>query len=550
MLLGLLLFTACLLLQAHTLWSSLAQHASFPTQRRRMVLPAGAAVLGLLHAAGLFSTSFLLAEGQMVCFLVAAFSLLLLHAALMAMLQQSSAEVNVQAHSGSCFNGSASACNKLFLAKTVASGANGPSQKDSFDGRSSTPGCSVSTIGCGRSPRGGRSHVQQMRWNRHCSHAVVWGVGLLVCNALMGSMGLVVRTGHEAMHKAAPMQEPAQVTGTHILSQPGVGNKSDVHAVASTQWLSAALLQTQDLLAPLVCVLIFPFVLLDANAYPVSTVKSHRSTARLHVLAVQSLWFSYCVLALYWVVCRAGQAGLSLAFVLKPFLTSFKAYLGRNTAQTLHTIATCVPSCVHTLSRCLHQPFHLVMPQLVFLSSALSMTTLLISRLQDRQQSKHAVKPETDSSKACTFIAALTAPILLVLGPPRGLVCALALLQCTCVVRLLQYAKTRHSSASSRVGADGTAYRQSEGWLGVAEGCLWALLSMQLFFCSGHFCEFAGLQYAAGEWNLLAGHMQIPIANGLHGSSSAEACCKSCNRFAVIAKCQGMLVLTVQRHST
>ena len=500
MLLGLLLFTACLLLQAHTLWSSLAQHDSFPTQRRKVILPAGAAILGLLHAAGLFSTSFLLAEGQMVCFLVAAFSLLLLHAALMAMLQQSSAEVNVQAHSGSCLDGSASACNKLFLSKTASIGAADPSQKGSFDGRSGTPGHSTGAVGCGRSPRGGRSHVQQMRWNRHCSHAVVWGVGLLVCNAMMGSMGLIVRTGHEAMHKAAPTQEPAQLTGTRILSQPGVGNQTDVHAVASTQWLSAALLQTQDLLAPLVCVLIFPFVLLDANACSVSAVRSHRSTARLHVLAVQSLWFSYCVLALYWVVCRAGQAGVSVAFVLKPFLTSFKAHLGTNPAQTLHTVATCVPSRLHKPTRCLHQPFQLLMPRLVLLSSALSMTALLTSRLQDQQQFKPAVKHETDSSNACTFIAALTAPILLVLGPSKGLVCALALLQCTCVVRLLQYAKTRHSSASSRVGADGTAFRQSEGWLGVAEGCLWALLSMQLFFCSGHFCEFAGLQYAAGEW--------------------------------------------------
>lgn len=531
MLLGLLLFSACLLLQVHTLWSSLAQHDSFPTQRRKMVLPAGAAVLGLLHAAGLFSTSFLLAEGQMVCFLVGAFSLLLLHAALMATLQQSPAEVNVQALSGRCFAGSASACNKLFMAKTAATGADGPSQKVSFDGRSGTPGHSVSAIGCGRRLRSGRSRVQQMRWNRHCSHAVVWGVGLLVCNALMGSMGLVVRTGHDAMHKAAPAQEPAQQSGEYPLSHlvlPGVGNQSDVHAVASTQWLSAALLSTQDLLAPLVCVLIFPFILLDANAYPVSSVSSHHSTARLHLLAVQPLWFSYCVLALYWIIRQAGQAGVSVAFLLKPFLTPFKAYLG----TTLHTVANCVPNCVHILSRCLHQPFHLLMPHLVFLSSAFSITTLLISSLKDQQQSKHAFKHETDSSNACTFIAALTAPLLLVLGPSKGLVCALALLQCTCVVRLLQYAKTRHIAASSRVGADGNALRQSEGWLGVAEGCLWALLSMQLFFCSGHFCEFAGLQYAAGEWILLKGDMQVPIFE----NCEAEASCQSCNRFAVIAK--------------
>ncbi len=29
-------------------------------------------------------------------------------------------------------------------------------------------------------------------------------------------------------------------------------------------------------------------------------------------------------------------------------------------------------------------------------------------------------------------------------------------------------------------------------------GILWSLHALQLFFCTGHFCEFAGLQYTAG----------------------------------------------------
>ena len=510
MLLGLLLFTACLLLQAHTLCSSLAHHDEgstiLPTQSRRLVLPAGAAVLGLLHAAGLFSTSFLLAEGQMVCFLVAASSLLLLHAALAATLQELPAKVDVQAHSGSCCpGGSPHAGNKLLVSETVAIGSHGPSQQDSSDARPGKQGCSASAMGHVRSPYH-NSLVQQMRWNSRCSHAAAWGVGLLVCNALMGSMGLVVRTGHDAMHKAAPSQEPAQHMQTVAdtlpdLGLPGVGNQSNVHAIASTQWLSAALLQTQNLLAPLFCVLIFPFVLLDANAIHVSTGRSHCSTSHLHMLAVQSLWFSYCVLALYWVICQAGQSSASVSFLFEPFLTASKFFLGTSSTQTLYTVARYVPSCMHILSRCLHRPFHLLMPHMVFLSSAFSITNLLVSEAENQWQPKNAVKHQTSSSKACTFIAALTAPILLVLGPSKGLVCALALMQCTSVVKLLQYAQICHSSASSMVSADGTVHvvRQPEGWLGVAEGCLWALVSMQLFFCSGHFCEFAGLQYAAGQ---------------------------------------------------
>ena len=540
MLLGLLLFTACLLLQAHTLWSSLVHQdhdgsSTLPSHCWRLALPVGAAVLGLLHAAGLFSISFLFAEGQMVCFLVAAFSLLLLHAALAATMQQCPAEVDVQAYPCTCSSGgSPGTYNKLLLSESAATGAHGPSQQDSSDRRPGKQRRSASAAGHGRSLYH-KSHVQQMHWNRQCWHAAVWGVGLLVVNALMGSMGLVVRTGHDAMHKAAPTQEPAQHMQTvadtlpHLIL-PGVGN---VHAFASTQWLSAALLETQNLLAPLVCVLIFPFVLIDANTIPVCG-RSYFSKPRLHMLAVHSLWFSYYVLALYWVTCQAGQAGASVSFLFEQLLTASELHLGTSATQTLCTVAGCVPSCMHVLSRCLHQPFHLLMPHTVFLSSAFSITALMVSEAEDQWQPKDAVKHQASSSKACTCIAALTAPILLVLGPPKGLVCALALLQCTGVVKLLQYAQTYHSSASSRVGAGGTVpvVRQPEGWLGVAEGCIWALVGTQLFFCSGHFCEFAGLQYAAGQRALLI--MQA-FVNGLHEDFLPKASWKGCNRFAIIA---------------
>ena len=512
MLLGLLLFTACLLLQAHTLWSRLVQcdntSTALPSQRCGLMLPAGAVFLGLLHAAGLFSDNFLLAEGQMVCFLIATFSLLLLHATLAARLQQPSAEVDVHARSGSiCSGGSISASNKLHSSKTVAVEAHGPFTKHSF-GAKPDEGDTISTTGQGKSSctQVDKRLCQQMRWNRQCWYAVLWGVGLLVCNALMGSMGLIVRTGHDAMHKAAPTSKPAQhmQPGAGTLPDavlPDLGNRSSVHTIASTQWLSAALVQTQDLLAPLVCVLMFPFVILHANANPVSSGRGEHSIARLQVLTVQSVWFSYLVLALYWIIAQAGQADSSILLLCEPVLSAVSWYLGKNGTHILYTAARRVPSHVYVLSRGLHQPFQLLMPRIVFLSSAFSFTALLISAARDQWQLKGAAKPQAGSSKACTFIAALIAPMLLVFGPSKGLVCALGLLQWTCVLKLLQCLPTCYIPATSGVGADGIALTpsQSEGWLGVTEGCLWALLSMQLFFCSGHFCEFAGLQYAAGN---------------------------------------------------
>ena len=35
---------------------------------------------------------------------------------------------------------------------------------------------------------------------------------------------------------------------------------------------------------------------------------------------------------------------------------------------------------------------------------------------------------------------------------------------------------------------------------------LWSLFSLQLFFCTGHFCEFAGLQYTAGALSFAHSH--------------------------------------------
>ena len=78
--------------------------------------------------------------------------------------------------------------------------------------------------------------------------------------------------------------------------------------------------------------------------------------------------------------------------------------------------------------------------------------------------------------------AALLAPAMVVLGPGRTLTVALGLAECACAWTLI---------CGGSTGAPG------RGRAGAA-GVLWALLGTHLFFCTGHFCEFAGLQTAAG----------------------------------------------------
>lgn len=88
---------------------------------------------------------------------------------------------------------------------------------------------------------------------------------------------------------------------------------------------------------------------------------------------------------------------------------------------------------------------------------------------------------------AMELAAAVGAPLAAVLGRRGPLPLLLAAAQAAALLRLLSLRR----QAQQRV----------HGWAGSgapAGGLLWSLHSMQLFFCTGHFCEFAGLQYTAG----------------------------------------------------
>ncbi|KAL0033440.1 hypothetical protein WJX77_009614 [Trebouxia sp. C0004] len=247
MLLGLLLFTACLLLQAYTLWHSLpsADHSpSLSHQHWRWLLPSGAVTLVVTHAAGLFSISFILSEGQMVCFLVATFAVLLLHCTLVALMHQPSPGVAVHAHAHHSCSGNSTNHDKRIGPKpdpedaSPSDEARQPTQQESAASRVSQP---ISLALSGRplsrvSPaKGGKG------WNRDCSSAVVSGLGLLVCNALLGSMGLVVRTGHDAMHKAAA----AAPSPPDLLKLHNATLHVDLSVqFASLHWLSNGVLHT------------------------------------------------------------------------------------------------------------------------------------------------------------------------------------------------------------------------------------------------------------------------------------------------------------------
>jgi len=84
-------------------------------------------------------------------------------------------------------------------------------------------------------------------------------------------------------------------------------------------------------------------------------------------------------------------------------------------------------------------------------------------------------------------MAALLPPAAVVLGTAAMPAAGLGLLEAAC------------AWACIRAGPPLRRTPWQERSRASVAGVLWALLGTQLFFCTGHFCEFAGLQTAAGE---------------------------------------------------
>ncbi len=460
-------------------------------------MPSGAVTLVVMHAAGLFSTSFILSEGQMVCFLVATFAALLLHCTLAALMHQPSLGVAVHAHADHSCSGHST--DRHIGPKpepedaSPSDGARQQTQQESAAAHVSQP------VSLGLSGRP-LSHVSSAKGGkgRDCSNAVVCGLGLLVCNALLGSMGLVVRTGHDAMHKAAapPPPPPPDLLKSHSTTL-----HMDLSVqFASLHWLSTGVFHTRELLAPILCVMIFPFLLLG-SASPNRTTACRSAACSgvlLQALVVKLVWSAYFVLAFYWMLSQAHVVDESIARQLKHVLAS----LGK--APALKTaLADAMPSLLPHLpvvNSLVSLPFRMLLPRLIFLLSGSAMLVLLVAGVSGQTQPVKILRPKAGlQTGQRTLLAALAAPVLLVSGVEKGTVCALGLLECACARELFQLLNSCWKSASRVNATDGKlGSSASEGWLGLAEGCLLALLSMQLFFCSGHFCEFAGLQYAAG----------------------------------------------------
>lgn len=483
----------------------------------------------------------------MVCFLVATFAVLLLHTNLAAVMQQPSERVSIHAHAeGRCAVSGTGPAQQPGLSiirptgQAIYSALHGQTHQTKYTAMA--PGELHENIAPNR-----QMAAQYASNPKHCSrdcwNAVLWGVGLLVCNALLGFMGLIVRTGHDAMHRAAASPLPQHVLAPAKNASELVAASHAVHSdasgFASLHWLSSGLFNTQELLAPIIHVMIVPFLLL-------ATTKQTHSIAsgglghfrRLQASSLKLIWSSYLILALYWLVMQLHREDSSVAsrfehmFAALPGVAAVRAMLSLQ--DTEYVLSFCHSqlqnslSYVVTLSSLVSQPLKLVMPRLLFVLSAFAVLLLALTKVLEHWHPVAALKSESCHHRAnYSLLAALAAPVLLMSGPENGAICALGALECTCTTELFHLLTNHWKNASPEPGAEGNMCDPGmpEGWLGVAEGCMWALLSMQLFLCTGHFCEFAGLQYAAGK-----------------------SCMSAC--LHVHGRWTSLPVLTVQHHAT
>jgi hypothetical protein len=108
--------------------------------------------------------------------------------------------------------------------------------------------------------------------------------------------------------------------------------------------------------------------------------------------------------------------------------------------------------------------------------------------------------------------ASLAAPLVMVLGFKGPATMLLALLQAAGLCKLLRlrsaavgFVTAAAPAPSDRSTSNKRVTMSSAEALGAGDdGCCsvvgagaWGLMALQLFFCSGHFCEFSGLQYAS-----------------------------------------------------
>ncbi|KAF6264465.1 hypothetical protein COO60DRAFT_1624241 [Scenedesmus sp. NREL 46B-D3] len=461
--------------------------------------------LAALHALGLFSVGLIMGEGRLQCVLLGAATLLMLRAVLSAVLRARS--VAAEAAAATAWHGADTATG--MAASSVLSDAV-RQDRDVDECRSQTESAAESAVDA----------VYWCSW-QPVGTAVAAAVLLLACNVLLQAMGLIDRAGQDPHDKAQP--------------------SGDLLVGPDAAWQQLQLLCFT--VAPLVCMRLL------VSWWSAWTGRCCSSTAAPHdlrwdgkVLGVL-VWVlkrvctvQFCTLGIFWVAQLSGQSGSTAPVAAKLACAQLQQIVINSEALSkgCSFLMTCL-SCVvgwdavygvllvsvyellqvapSSLFRALAQlPMRLLLPRVVYASAVAAFcgTAVVLCLLAVCKQLCKQAAAKLNSGERCCSTSALgcqlniwlcavfAAAVVMVQGykGPATMLVALVQAGCCCALQRL------HAAASRT--ADGSAARRhpqqqhtSSSLQSVVGGGLWGMMGLQLFFCSSHFCEFSGLQYAS-----------------------------------------------------
>ncbi|KAF8072619.1 hypothetical protein HT031_000279 [Scenedesmus sp. PABB004] len=413
----------------------------------------GFAALAAFHTAGLFSVGLLMGEGRLTCALLAAATALLLRAALAA------------------------------AARARAAAAEG-----------------------GGAGGGGAGDAARWAGRRAALEALAAAGGALASNVALQALGLIDRSG----------QDP------HDKTQPSADLLVGPDAALQRAALLAFTLAPLGSMWMLACRTSARCVAAGGGG------GGGGPTAALVSLARRLCAVQFVALAAFWVAQLSGHADASpqaLAAQLwalarrHPLAAEAAAAAGRLAAPLLAAAAG--GPAAAALRAVLALPARLLLPRLVFVGALTAICGALAAR--GAAVLAPAAPPKAGGGAAAEralqlqllvwLCACCGAALAMVLGFKGPATLLLAAVQAGCVVRLLLLhrdagafaAAARRAAPARGAGAKAaTAPPAAQAGGGGSGGVLcalgagsWGMQALGLFFCSGHFCEFSGLQYAS-----------------------------------------------------
>lgn len=438
---------------------------------------------------GLFSVGLLMGEGRLTCVLMAAVTLILLRAALTAVLQA-----------------------RRVARAAAASAQQLAQEQQTADGIS----------GSGRVPAQQRLQLvlpAAQVWDswQPSSQAVRAAASMLVCNVSLQLLGLIDRAGQDPHDKTQPTSEllvgPDAAWQRAALLAFTVGPLLIVWLVltAADRLLRGGGLQwTGRVAAP------------GQGGEPPKEAPAAESgeDSRQGVGSQGVVWclrtlcaLQFVCLGLFWAAQLFGHSGETLEGVGKAV---WSAALQSPVSGLTQAVSGLVgpgglSSGTVLCSVLCSLPLRLLLPRVIYTAALVVLAAAALLAVLRRLPAccKGRVLVQADPVLLLWLCAALVAPLVMVLGFKGPANMLLALLQAAGLCKLLRLRSAAAGFLAAAAAAPSSSTRGKQvtsgtGAVSADDGCCsvvgagaWGLMALQLFFCSGHFCEFSGLQYAS-----------------------------------------------------